>query len=130
MKAFQSHWCQDAEQALAAAAGSAEDLAEVQAEVDKHLAQLWRLEGDAVGWLVTRVEKTPAGKQELVLVLGAGRNVRAVMTWAEQLADRHGLDQLRTHIQRPGLQRLYERSGWNAEQIVMRKRLHGQSQQQ
>lgn len=123
-------WSQLAEVELAEAAGSSADLAAVRAEVLQGKAQLWQISGPSRGWMVTRVEQDCAGQLELVIVLGAGRNCRPVIEWAEGLALSHGIMQLRTHITRAGLQRIYEKKGWEPEQLVMRKRLNGQSQQQ
>ncbi|WP_342632493.1 hypothetical protein [Marinobacter alkaliphilus] len=113
-------WNRQAAEALALARATPADLDEWRQEVAEGLAQLWQITGESTGYLLTRVEQDRAGRRELVLVAGAGNNARAVIAWAGDLADRHGLD-MRTHIERRGLERLYQRAGWHRSEIVMRR---------
>ena len=122
-------WNQDAAQALALARATPGDLLAWESDVTRGLAQLWRFDGGSVGYLLTRVETEPDGTRDLVLVAGTGKNARNAIAWATALADRHGLN-LRTHIARPGLQRLYERAGWYRYEIVMRREYGQQVQEQ
>lgn len=104
-------WCDEAEAALMPAAFG--DMPIVKAEHRAGLNQLWRLGGCASGWLVTRVEG-----RELVLVMGAGRNARAVIRHCKAVAQQHGMT-VRAHIRRRGMQRIYEREGFSLREVVM-----------
>lgn len=113
------------ETALARARATPEDLAEWRAEHRQGLVQLWRFTGDSAGYLLTRVEEAPGGRRELVLIAGAGVNARPVIRWARTLAERHGFDSIRTHINRPGLRRIYEAQGWHLAEWIMRVNING-----
>jgi hypothetical protein len=113
-------WNPEAERALKKANASKGDLQAWRAEVDSGQAQLWQVAGDSVGYLLTRVERYPNGEDELVLVAGAGTNCRPLISWAMKLAASHGIRSIRTHIKRPGLQRIYESLGWHLSERVMR----------
>lgn len=123
--AAQIAWGPLASKALARARASKGDLEQWRQEVERGEAQLWRIDGEAVGYLLTRVERYHNGEDELVLVAGAGTNCRPLIAWAMQLAATHGVRSIRTHITRPGLQRIYENLGWHLAERVMRFE-HGQ----
>lgn len=112
-------WNDQAAQALAGAAGSPEELAEVGKEVETGDAQLFQFEGKPHGYLVLRLEETPTGRRELVLVLGAGSGARELIALAKDWANQVGADSIRTHVSRPGLIRLYERQGFEQAHVVM-----------
>lgn len=115
-----TRWTADAERDLATARATAADLIEWRESVSQGTAQLWRLTGDSISHLLTRVETYRDGSRELVLVAGAGKNARAAIAWVTQLADRHGLP-LRAHITRPGLRRIFQNNGWHQSEIIMRR---------
>ena len=97
------------------------DLDVIRQEVSQGISDLWRWEHDGgTGHMVTRQELN-----EVVIVVGAGRGARPVIEHVTRRALAAGLG-LRTHIQRPGLRRIYEREGWALDELVMRIRPHGQ----
>lgn len=110
-------WCAEAARALDDAARG--DLGWIEREVRAGISQLYRITGECSGWVVTRQEG-----DEFVIVAGAGENARPVMAWITDRALAAGLS-VRTHIQRPGLRRMYEAIGFKADEIVMRIRPHG-----
>jgi len=113
-------WCDQAAEALHAAARGDLDL--IAAECAHQISDLWRVEGRAEGWLVTRQEPG-----ELVIVAAAGRNCRPVIRHITDRAIAAGL-RIRTHITRPGLRRIYEAQGFTLDELVMRRRPDGQPQ--
>ena len=115
----------DALAAMKKAGASEGDLVLWRQQLPRHLVQLWRVQGEAEGWLLTRVDTLAEGTDELVLLAAAGVNARPVIRWARRLAADHGLASIRTHIKRPGLQRLYEAEGWHLAERVMRISAHG-----
>lgn len=115
-------WTDAIGQALESAARG--DLAEIRAEVEQGISDLWAWQHSAgTGFMVTRQEC-----KELVIVVGAGTGCRPVIEHVTRRALAAGLG-LRTHIQRPGLRRIYERQGFALDELVMRIRPHGQPQQ-
>lgn len=64
---------------------------------------------------------------ELVIVAGAGRNALPVMAYVTEKALQAGLS-VRTHIQRPGLVRMYQSLGYHQAEIVVRVKPNGQQQ--
>ena len=113
-------WGPEAAAALGRASTSEGDLIDWQQDVTEGTAQLWRIGGESVGYLLTRVETYANDADELVLVAAAGVNGRPVIEWAMKLAANYGIESIRTHIKRPGLQRIYERLGWHCAERVMR----------
>lgn len=112
-------WSAEADHGLRVAAGSDAVLSEARDAVRTGRAQLWRVSGLVRStYLVTRVEHTPTGR-ELVLWLGQGCSSKRVIKWAVQLATEHGIEQLRAHVTRPGLVRIFERLGWHKTEWVM-----------
>lgn len=106
-----TEWCAEAETALMPAAFG--DMPIIKAEVLQGDSDLWRAGGVSDGWVVTRQEPG-----ELVIVLGAGRNCLPVIRHITARAKAAGLT-VRTHIRRRGLQRIYERAGFTARELVM-----------
>lgn len=119
-------WTPEAAAALAKARATPGDLEQYQRQVEQGTAQLWRLTGETDSYLLTRVEEYPNGESEFVLVAGTGNNSKAVIAWAMELAKKHGLPTMRTHITRPGLQRICESLGWHEAERVMRISTNGQ----
>lgn len=123
-------FCLDAFAALKKARATEADLVLWRQQIGRGLVQLWRVTGEADGWLLTRVDAAEGGPDELVLVGGAGRNARPVIRWAEHLAQAHGIQRLRTHVIRPGLARIYQAQGWHLAEYVMRKNSDGRQVEQ
>lgn len=112
-------WSEAAALALLAAAGSKADLKEVEAEVKSGEAQLWQASGSSDGFIVIRLEETPGGRLELVLVLGAGIGARAVIEQTKQWARQLNAECIRTHVTRPGLERIYRHLAFERAEVVM-----------
>lgn len=104
-------WCSEAERELMRAAHG--DMAAIRADVESGAAVLWQGAGSSPGWIVTREEG-----DELVIVAGVGRNARPVLEFIRDQAAAAGMT-VRTHIKRPGLQRMYERLGFTERERVM-----------
>lgn len=115
-------WCHQAAAALRSAAGSEADLDLVRAEVQQdRCTELYRVTGSAEGWLVLRLEGNVLGERELVIVLGAGRGIRPVIPIIQRYAAALGAG-LRTHITRPGLERIYQHQGFHLAEKVYKWR--------
>lgn len=114
-----------AEAAMMAAGASDGDMAIWRRELPEDQVQLWRITGEADGYLLTRVETMPEGHDELVLLAAAGTNARPVIAWVKTLARRAGISSIRTHVKRLGLQRMYEAQGWHLAERVMRISTNG-----
>lgn len=110
---------------MVAANATPYDVALWRDQLTRDEVQLWRFTGGSDGYLLTRIEATADDARELVLIAGAGVNVRPVLRWVRELAERHGFNSIRTHIKRPGLQRIYEALGWHLSERVMRVNIHG-----
>lgn len=123
-------WCIEAETAFASHCDTAADLAEIAVQVMDGDAQLWRFEGKAAVWLVTRLERYPTGKKELVLVNGIGKNSRAVLDVCDRIAQKAGAESLRAHIARPALGRIMKARGWQPGRTIYHKSLTDEHQQQ
>lgn len=105
-------WSAQAEAALMPAAFG--EMPIIKAQVLGGIAVLWRCDGCADGWMVTRQE--PA---ELVVVVAAGRNCRPVLRHVLQQARAAGLT-MRVHVRRAGMKRICEREGMTLGEYVMR----------
>lgn len=115
----------EARAALKTARANDQDLNQWAREIIRETAQLWRISGESNGYLLTRVEEIDRDRLELVLIAGSGENARPVIQWARQLAEAHQIDSIRTHITRPGLQRIYESEGWHEAERIMRIKTDG-----
>ena len=104
-------WSEQAEAELMPAAFG--DMPIVKAQTLAGECELFRLGGCASGWLITRQEG-----RELVLVMGAGTNARAVIHHCLVIAKKHNLT-VRAHIRRAGMKRIYERVGFRVREVVM-----------
>jgi len=121
-KVTRAAWCDRAAAALRSAAGSEADLDLVRAEVlHDRCTELYRVTGSAEGWLVLRLEGNVLGDRELVIVLGAGRGIRPVIPVIQRYARTLGAS-IRTHITRPGLERIYSNQGFHLAEKVYKWR--------
>ena len=119
---IRADWCEAAEAALLPAAGSRHDLDLVKADVLKdRCTKLYRLSGATEGWVVLRLEGNLLDELELVIVLGAGAGVRALIPVIQRYAATLNAS-VRTHVTRPGLERIYEHQGFHLAERVMRWR--------
>lgn len=116
-------WCEEAEAAFRSHPDTAEDLDNIRAEIQDETAQLLRFTGPADMWLVTRLERYPDGKRELVLVNAIGKNSRLVLDVCERAARRLQADSLRCHVRSRALMRILEARGWQAGRTVYEKAL-------
>ena len=117
-------WNLPAEEAIQRARATPEMIAQWKADQADNRSHLWEFSGEAEGYLVTRVEQTDTGL-EMVLVAATGKNARPVIRWAMELARKHGFESIRTHITRPGLQRIYEAEGWTERERILEVRPNG-----
>ncbi len=114
-------WCEEAEAAFLSHPDTAEDIDSIRQDVENDAAQLWRFTGPATMWLVTRLERYPNGRRELVLVNAIGRNSRLVLDVCERLARRISAGNLRCHVRSKPLMRILEAKGWEPERTVYKK---------
>jgi len=114
-------WCEEAEAAFRSHPDTAEDLDNIRRNVQEDSAQLWRFTGPATMWLVTRVERYPSGRRELVLVNAIGRNSRVVLDVCDRMARRIGAETVRAHVKSSPLIRILKARGWREHRIVMKK---------
>ncbi|MDI5984898.1 hypothetical protein QLQ85_08850 [Halomonas sp. M4R5S39] len=96
-----------------------DDADEIAAEVAAGRARLLRWSDGSRG--VIRLEIGPTGRQELVLVAGAGQGYAAKVAALVAHAERRGW-RVRTHIRRPGLARILEGLGFIESERVF---IHG-----
>lgn len=99
-------------------------LAEFRGWVSEGAAILWDFhsDGQRIGCaLVTAVRL--AGHNQAVIVAGHSQATTAELRQAMRLLveQLQGFDSIRTHIQRPGLARLWRRLGFEQTEIVMRR---------
>ena len=119
-------WCDRAAEYLERARATPADLQQWRQEVADNQAQLWKITGGFESYVLTRVEEYATGALEMVIVAGAGEHAREVIRWATQLARENGIPSVRAHINRPGLQRIFEREGYHLAEWVMRIQNNGQ----
>lgn len=106
-------WCEAAAVALAGILG---DQDEVKAEILEGISELWFFPG--CGYVVTRIEReTVTGEFWLVVVAGAGQNLAGVVSYWQQIADKHGLG-VRIHSARRGMVKLLEPLGFEAVETI------------
>lgn len=119
-------WSQEAGASLARARATAADLEAYRKDVNQGMAQLWRIPGDPVSYVLTRVERDSAGALEMVIVAGAGCNAADTIQWFTNLAKAERIPSIRAHINRPGLTRIFEQQGYTLDEWIMRARTDGQ----
>lgn len=100
--------------ALKSAAGRYEALTEIQHRHQRGEAAVLQISGDANGLAVVWCEIKQIGGRELVAALGAGQGAKAFIPWLIDFARANRASSIRTHCQRAGLIRLYEKAGFRA----------------
>lgn len=113
-------WSDFAERELRRVAGL--DLPDIRREVVAGVSQLWHCH-DADGhrgYVVTRVELRGT-EREWVWLACAGRGYRQFVGMFLEAAQAADLP-IRVYINRKGMQRLYERLGFEVSETIMRKR--------
>ncbi|WP_375170091.1 hypothetical protein [Marinobacter sp.] len=103
-----SHW-----RALKPAAGRYEALTAIQHRHQRGEAVVLQITGEAEGLAVLWCERRQDGGRELVAALGAGQGARPFIRWLIDFARANRASSIRTHCQRPGLIRLYQRQGFD-----------------
>jgi hypothetical protein len=95
MKLVACAWCDEAAAALAGLI-DASMLPLFIEWIKNGTAKLWRIDGDGfITWLITRVEKFPAGDTELVLDAIAGKNCKKIVKLLIEKAKALGINSVR-----------------------------------
>jgi hypothetical protein len=115
-------WSDFAERELRRVAGL--DLPDIRREVLAGVSQLWHCNNvdgrGCYGYVVTRLERRGDGL-EWVWLACAGKGFGAVVELFLQAAKAADLP-IRVYINRKGMQRMYERLGFEVSETIMRKR--------
>ncbi len=104
-------WSADAEQGLSLTLQ--QDLQWMRQEVEKGIAQLWRINQGAL-WVVTRGEL-----DELVLCCVQGKGLHDFMPFLINQARKQGFKTMRCHTDRKGLLRALQRYGVRQREVVL-----------
>lgn len=116
-------WSKEAETGLLKSAGT--DLELIKNQVINKTAQLWKIDTKtAKGYLVTRIDCEGIGKV-FVFVLGEGRQLGEVIPHFITSAQNHGIKHFRTHVQRKGLIRMWQKFGLTIDHYVLRNDTNG-----
>lgn len=92
------------------------DLAIIKRQVINNIAQLWRCKSKKnLCYVVTRIDPGP----ELVIVAGQGSGLVEFAPEFLKVAKRSGA-RVRTHVQRKGLIRLWNRLGLTVDEYILR----------
>ncbi len=112
-------WSDFAEHELRRVAGL--DLPDIRREVVEGVSQLWHCHDAAGhrGYVVTRVESRGTGR-EWVWLACAGRGFHQYVGVFLEVAQANRLP-IRVYINRKGMQRVYERLGFEVSETIMRK---------
>lgn len=113
-------WSDFAERELRRVAGL--DLPDVREEVVAGISQLWHChdENGRNGYVVTRLERRGADR-EWVWLACAGKGYHAFVGMFLEAAQARHLP-IRVYINRRGMQRVYEKLGFEVSETIMRKR--------
>jgi hypothetical protein len=119
MKATPVAWTCEHDTRLRVSAG--EDLAVIRSQVEQGIARLWECthNGQPEAWVVTRIDGADEGAPELVIVLGEGKGFFNYMPLFVQWARSKGLE-IRTHVKRRGLIRMWSRLGVELDHYVLK----------
>lgn len=113
-------WGREAEAGLLKSAGS--DLEIIKNQVIIKTAQLWKINTN--GYLVTRIDSEGIGKV-FVFVLGEGRDLGQYIPLFISGAQKLGIKHFRTHVQRKGLIRMWQKFGLTIDHYVLRNDTNG-----
>ncbi len=119
MKIVKKQWSDEARQGLGETLDDCEDL--LREQIEKGIAELWQV--DDSSWLITRVEKWPGRKPELVVCCYKGENLNAVTQEIMKGAINSGMGSIRYHTKRKGLNRLVQDLGFEFMETIYRKTL-------
>jgi hypothetical protein len=113
-------WSDFAERELRRVAGL--DLADIRSEVLAGISQLWHCHDDSGlnGYVVTRLERR-GDAIEWVWLACAGKGYHAFVGMFLTAAQERDLP-IRVYINRRGMQRVYEKLGFEVSETIMRKR--------
>lgn len=113
-------WSDFAERELRRVVGL--DLPDVRREVEAGVSQLWHCHDSRGhgGYVVTRVERRGEGR-EWVWLACAGKGYHEFVGMFLEAAQAADLP-VRVYINRKGMQRVYERLGFEISETIMRKR--------
>lgn len=114
-------WSDFAERELRRVAGL--DLSDIRREVVAGVSQLWHChdtDGHR-GYVVTRVELRASSGREWVWLACAGKGYHAYVGVFLEVAQANNLP-IRVYVNRKGMQRVYERLGFEVSETIMRKR--------
>lgn len=116
-------WGKEAETGLLKSAGS--DLELIKNQVIENQAQLWQINTkETNGYLVTRIDVEGIGKV-FVFVLGEGRGIVEVIPSFLESAKKLGIKHFRTHVQRKGLIKMWQKFGLEIDHYVLRNDTNG-----
>jgi hypothetical protein len=113
-------WSDFAERQLRRVAGL--DLHDIRREVEAGISQLWHCRDSRLygGYVVTRVERRGEGR-EWVWLACAGKGYHEFVGVFLEVARANALP-IRVYLNRKGMQRVYERLGFEVSETIMRKR--------
>jgi hypothetical protein len=95
---------------------------EIITEIETETAELWEHE---TGYVITRLERDIyTGEYELVIVAGAGSDLKGVVTWWCDFADENNLN-LRIHSEKPGFLRMLKPLGFHAAETIYKRGHNG-----
>lgn len=117
MQIEQKAWSEKAKQGLDETLHDCTDL--LREQVDTGVAQLWHI-GDH-SWMITRVERFPDRKPELVVCCYKGRDLNTVTQIIMASAINQGFGSIRYHTRRKGLNRLVSNLGFEYMETIYHK---------
>ena len=101
-----------------------DDLPVLKAQVNQGIAQLWEINtGNGKSWMISRIERLPNGKKELVICCYAGCDIKTVTALIVDSATVQGFASIRYHTQRQGLNRLLSPYGFTPYETIYHKQL-------
>jgi hypothetical protein len=115
-------WIDNATAGLTHSVGA--DLPLLKAQVNAGTAQLWEINTHkGKSWMISRLEIT-GDQKELVVCCFEGCDLTRISSLIYQSAQQQGIDSIRFHTKRKGLNRLIEHLGFTPYEVVYRKSLH------
>ncbi len=122
----QEPWDLEAQNFLAPACTEDYTVLDLEYDVTFLRCQLFNIYEDDkhVGSMVLRLEKTPTGKELVVVALG-GKNggdlIQALTNFWDGLASLNGAKTIRAHVSKKGMARLMERAGGKLSEYVYKR---------